>query len=149
MNPVTIPVRPEVLDATLKFVELTSAFGKKALDELATRRAAEKKASDLRPGILDHMLKSNVVPDAKKQAADDLLATYDGTMILLKSAVDKIASLQARAKGQDPGMAEGNPGEKAAGDRGEFNSLTNNMVGARTSFVRESDKPLLALIGQG
>lgn len=151
MNPVTVPVRPSLLDGTIKFVELSSAFCKRAGDEIEARRAAEKAASDLRPGLLDHMLKTATVTPTQKDTADSMLSTHAGTMQLLKAAIDKIVELKT-ASGQikKAGELGGPAGPDVNGtDKTAADEIAAIPVGARTSFVRESDLPLLRLIGQG
>lgn len=140
-------VPERTLDKVVKYVEVSSALTKRALDQNAVLRAGQEKAASLRAPLLKHMIDAGVVAPHQKEAAEVMLGSFDSSLQLLKSAVDKIVELKAELQKQagEPGKSEGD--EKQASD-GTFDSLTNPHVGQRTSLVRESDKKLLALIGK-
>lgn len=153
-----IAVPAPLLDGFVQYVEVSSLTTKRALDEVAVHRAAQKKAADLRPALLDYMVATKVVPAAEKQAAEVMLGAHDTTLQLLKSAVDKIAEVladNARLRGgvKQAGLGAAEPGAAgvAAGGTyqhaGEYNSLTHPIVGEKTANAKESDKSLLRLAG--
>lgn len=148
-----IVVPSALLDNMVQYVEVSSLTAKRAIDEVETHRQAQKRASDLRVPLLDHMISVGVVSGEQKKAAEAMLGSHAETLQLLKAAVDKIAELKGQVKkaGDEPGQAIDDP-NRAAGNghtkEGEYNSLTHPVVGHRTAFVKESDKPLLALIGK-
>ena len=144
-----------LLDNVIQFVEVSSLTAKKAIDEVETHRQAQKRAGDLRGALLDHMIKSGVVADHQRQAAEAMLGSHAETMQLLKAATDKIVELKGAVtkKAGDNGEAVdpsslGLPGGRGYTQPGDYNSLTHPVVGEKTAFVKESDKPLLALIGK-
>ena len=143
----TIQIPASTLDHVIKYVEVTSALNKRALDEVGVSRQSRQKAAGLVDPLLQHMIDSGVVAPNQKEAAQALLGAHDSTLGLLKSAVDRIVSLNKElAKKVATDLGKGEAGEKEAGDA--FDSLNNPHVGARTSYMRESDKPLMALIGK-
>jgi hypothetical protein len=152
-QPAEIVVPSTLLDNMVRYVEVSSLTAKRAIDEVETHRQAQKRASDLRQPLLDHMVQHGVVAAGQKEAAVAMLGSHAETLQLLKAAVDKIVELKMVKKGGDPGTAT-DPAEAgvAAGSayekQGEYNSLTHPVVGHKTSFVKESDRPLLAQIGK-
>lgn len=146
-----IPVPASFLDGVVNYVEVSSLTTKKALDEVAVHRQSHEKAAALIDPLLKEMLTAGVIDGSDKEAAAVMLQSHDTTLQLLKAAVDKIA--EAKKFGvPEPGRASDDPNghSKQASDQGgggEYNSLTNPVVGARTSFVRESDLPLLKAAG--
>lgn len=154
-GPNQIVVPSTLLDNVIQFVEVSSLTAKRAIDEVEVHRQQQKRAADLRMALLDHMVKSGVIAENQKQSADAMLCAHAETMQLLKAAVDKIVELKGsitkkageNGEAVDPGevgVAAGGTYQKT----GEYNSLNDPMVGRRTSFVKESDRPLLALIGR-
>ncbi len=154
----SLTVPTQVLDGVVQFVEIASLTTKRALDEVTTHRQSQEKAAALRPSLLDHMVKSKVVPAAQKQAAEVMLGAHDTTLQLLKAATDKIAEQAAyisqlesgrTKKAGDLGQGVDDPsGGSSPSQPGEYNSLTHPIVGEKTAFVKESDKALLKLIGK-
>ena len=152
----SLTVNTSLLDNVVQFVEVASLTTKRALDEVGVHRTAQEKAAALRPALLDHMVKSKVVPETQKQAAEVMLGAHDTTLQLLKAATDKIVELNghlAAARGEkkagDLGSASDDPtGGGSTGGDGEYNSLTHPIVGEKTANVKESDKALLRLIGR-
>lgn len=153
-NTGTLVVPSALLDNVVKFVEVSSLTAKRAIDEVEVHRQAQKRASDLREPLLDYMVKSGVVVPQSRDGAAAMLSSHAETMSLLKAAVDKIVELKGLSKkAGDSGEAVdpatlGLPGGSGATKAGEYNSLTHPVVGHKTAFVKESDKPLLALIGK-
>lgn len=152
-----VNVPAALLDGFVQYAEISSLTAKRALDEIGAHRQGQQKAASLRPALLAHMVEAGVIPPQQKEAADAMLAGHAETLQLLKAAVDKIKELRdAMGKqasdngtGVDPhdiGL-DGNAGHHHT-KAGEYNSLTSPMVGAPTSFVKESDRPLLALINK-
>lgn len=157
----TISVHQNLLDGVLRYVEVSSLTTKRALDEVGVHRQAQEKAAALRQELLDHMVKTRTVEAGQKEAAAVMLGAHDTTMQLLKAAVDKIAE-------QDAAIRKLTGGTKTAGDlgqgvnandigvsasgshqnAGEYNSLTNPIVGEKTANLKESDKALLRLAGK-
>jgi hypothetical protein len=143
-----------VLDGVVGYIEVSSALTKRALDEVGVHRSTQEKAAALRPALLNHMVANKVCTAEQKQAADAMLGAHDTTLQLLKAAVDKIAELNAYVAQLKGGTkAAGDLGQgvddgQAAGQPGEYNSLTSPMVGEKTANVKESDKALLRLIGR-
>jgi hypothetical protein len=151
-----ISLSPDFLDDVVRFVEISSLTTKRALDEVAVHQQCQQKAASMRPELLKHMLAAGVVTQKRAADADAMLAEHYATMTLLKAAVDKIKELQTQLNKQasdsgeavDPtslGLTGGGGSQKIAGD---YDSLTHPIVGLRTSNVKESDRPLLALIGK-
>lgn len=147
-NLVTVPAA--ALERGIQYVEISSMLAKRALDEVAAHRQQHEKAATLIVPLLKHMVDAKVVPEGRSKEAEDLLSTHEGTAQLLKAAVDKIVELQAVKTAGDLGMAvnenESGVGASLSGGAqkiGEYNSLTNPMVGGHTPYMKESDKALL------
>lgn len=155
-----ITVPSSLLDNMIRYVEVSSFLGKRALDEIEVHRRAQKRASDLRGALLNYMIDVGVVAKHQKEAAAAMLNSHAETMQLLKSAVDKLVAFKSgRAKSAgdngeavDPGSLGLNggyvPGNGPLTKEGEYDSLNDPVVGRKTSFVKASDRPLLALIGK-
>lgn len=159
MSQPTLQVPANVFDNVVGFIELSSLTTKRALDEIAVHRTAQEKAATLRPDLLEHMIRTKVVQPHQKEAADAMLGGHDTTMRLLKSAIDKIAELNAviasgktkQAGDLGTGVDGAEVGVAAGGSyqgTGEYNSLTHPIVGEKNAFVKESDRALMKLIGK-
>lgn len=143
-------MKPQFANKVLKYVEINSALLKRALDELQTHRALQKKAADQRPAILQRMIEIGCVTENTKQAAEAMLAGHAETLGLLKSATDKIAELRERiqkqaselGRGEEPGTT-GVPGVKTASD---YDSLSDGYVGRKTSQRKASDEAILRVL---
>ena len=144
----------EFLDDVVKFAEVSSVTTKRAQDEISIHRQSQTKAAEMRPGLLKHMIAAGVVSPNREKAAEAMLSEHATTMNLLKAAIDKIQELKGdlgkqasdQGKATDPSTLS-LPGahHKKAGD---YDSVTDPRVGLKTEFVKESDRPLLALIGR-
>jgi hypothetical protein len=149
-----IVVPSALLDGMIQYVEVSSLTTKRAIDEVDVHRQQQKRASDRRSELLNHMVRSGVVAENQKQAAEAMLGSHAETMNLLKAAIDKIVELKGntkRAGDVGEGVDASSLGMANAGSssgNGEFNSLTSPMVGMKTAYIKESDRPLLALIGR-
>jgi hypothetical protein len=139
-----------LMPMVLRYVQLSSATAKQALDQLGARRQAEKRAQAEMPATIAALLASGTITEAQKTAAAEMLADHGKTMQLLKNAVAKIAELSATKK-QAAALGTGvDDTDKTAGDGGEndFNkSLTSPFVGQRTSEKKASDHKLFAGLG--
>lgn len=119
---------------TLQFVQISSAFAKRAYDEIEVHRGQQKRAADLRPELLTYMVESGVIDQGSKEAAEAMLGSHAETMQLLKSAVDKIVELRkdnAVKAAADFGEAEGTGGSSAPTEG--YDSLNSPVVGGRPS----------------
>lgn len=143
-----------ILDNVIRYLEVSSATVKRAMDEVATRRAAQEKAAGLIPQVLKYMLDTQVLPREQEKAAEVMLGAHDTTLSLLQSATEKIAELTAENARLAKATAEKRAGDvgRAVGDArpsdATANSLNSVYVGTKTAEVKESDKPLLRLIGK-
>jgi hypothetical protein len=154
--PDNIVVPPTLLDKVIQFVDIASLTAKRALDEVEVHRAAQTKAASLREPLLKHLIDSGLVQAHNKQACESMLAGHAETLQLLKAAADKINEINATTKtastngvGVDAdksGVPTSN-GVMTIKKAGEYNSL-EGVVGERNSYVKESDRALLALIGK-
>jgi hypothetical protein len=130
---------------TLRFVQVASALGKRAMDELSGFRQAAKVAQAKQGPVLDQMVASAAIQPHQKEAAASMLATHADTLELLTHAVAKIAALQKDASVKVAGEL-GRPGDpEAAVDPSA--SLTSPFVGARTTTKKASDRALLRGLG--
>lgn len=145
---VAVPTR--TIDSMLKYVELSSALTKRALDEVGIYDQGRQKAAQLATPLIKHMLDKRVILAGQEKEAEAMLGAHDTTLSLLKGATDKIAELNAEiaslkgAAGIELGRVE--PGTKTASDA--MDSLTNPIVGGYSGGRKASDAPLLALIGR-
>lgn len=137
----------------LRYVQVSSVLGKRALDALAQKQAAEKRAADQIPSLLDSMVQAGTITEQQKQAAAQLLGSHAGSLQLLKNAVTKIAEL-SKAKSQktagDLGQGVEDPektGSASNGGKPEDWSLTSPLVGVRTSEKKASDHALFRGLG--
>jgi hypothetical protein len=138
-----------LMPMVLRYVQLSSATAKQALDQLGARRQSEKRAAAEVPATIQALLASGTITAEQQKQAAEMLGDHGKTMQLLKNAVAKIAELST-AKQASAGLGAGVDGdptaEKAAGD--DFNkSLTSPFVGQRTSEKKASDHKLFAGLG--
>lgn len=140
----------QFLDNTISFVEVSSAFTKRAADELGVHRQAQEKAASLRPALLQQMLSAGVVASHQKEAAEVMLGSHAETMSLLKAAVDKIVDLNKQL-GEKTAQDLGGPEKKGSAGLGgpntsTYDSLTDPHVGRKTSEKKASDRALEAVL---
>lgn len=125
-----------ILNRTLQFVQVSSQLVKRAGDEIDVHRQQQKRASDLRPALLQQMLDAGVIDGTSKEAADAMLGSHAETMQLLAGAVEKIAELRKSntvKTATDYGAPDSTkPGTGTIGDGPtQFDSLTSPFVGGR------------------
>lgn len=131
----------------LKYVTVSSALAKRALDELGVFQRDGEKAAALAPDLLTDMLQAEAIGDHQKEAVEKMLGSREGSTQLLKHAIDKIAELtQTNKKAGD--LGEG-VDAKAVGVESApvYDSLTSPFVGAKTSEKKASDVALLRGLG--
>jgi hypothetical protein len=128
----------------LRYVQIASAFGKKAVDQLAPLQADAEKAAESRSAIVTELVDTGNIQDHQKEAADGMLQSHAGTMQLLKSVLARIEKLKVNQKnasdlgeGVDPSVIDAAP---------EFDSLNSPFVGQRTSERKASDNAMLAVL---
>lgn len=137
----------DITAKALQFVALASTFGKRASDALAAHELKEKKAAELRPSILQHLLANGMIAEHQKEAAARLLESHEGTLQLLKNAADRIVSLNSRTKqASDLGSGVEDPEASAAGFDPNW-SLKTPFVGVPTSQKKASDLAMLRGLG--
>jgi hypothetical protein len=157
MPQITVPA--ELLAQTMEFVQHASVFAKTALDKSGAHDLAVKKAAALVNPLVDFMIANNLAPATQKQAYTIMLSGHDTALQMCKAACDKLAAANkeiAALKGgtvktaHDLGAAAGASSAPSAPATGDYNSLNSPFVGSRAGAgeLRESDKPLLALIGR-
>lgn len=148
-------VPASLLDSTLQFINIASLTAKRAIDEVEVHRNAQKRAADLVPPLLEHMVAGGVIDGRRKEAAAAMLGSHAETLQLLKAAVDKLIekdreltklSHDRLGEGVDPASI-GLAGGSGRSNGQNYNSLEDPMIGRRTSEIRESDRPLRALAG--
>lgn len=147
-------MKSNLTPSVLRFVQVSSAFGKRALDGLNAYRTAEKAAAAKAPALVEKMANSGAIKPEEKSAAAAMLASHEQTLALLNNAVDKIAELtskQAKAGKQASAALGGAVSDKEAGvDASTADgswSLKDPYVGQRSSVKKASDHALLAGLG--
>ena len=133
----------------LQYVQISSVLGKRALDELGKRQAAEKRAADQAPALLELMLSTKAIHDGQKQAVAQMLSDHAATQQLLKNAVDKIAELtKAAATHKAAGdLGQGVDENKTGSDQPEDWAMHTPFVGQRTSVKKGSDRAMFRKLG--
>lgn len=134
----------DIAQKVLKYVQIASAFGKKAVDELTPLKADAEKAAEARPSLIETLVSTGNIQETQKEAADNMLQSHAGSLQLLKSALDRIEKLKANQKnasdlgeGVDPSVIDAAP---------DFDSLSSPFVGLRTSEKKASDRAMLAIL---
>lgn len=138
--------------AILDHVAVSNEFTGRLVEELNTHRAAQKRAADLRPEVLQQLVEAGCVSANNKQAADAMLGSHAETLSLLSDATRKLAELAeqnaklAAAKGHSKSAADaagGNsvqhPAVAPQGSGRTYDSLTDPVIGRRTSEKKASD----------
>lgn len=130
----------------LRYVAVSSALAKKALDELGIHQQDAGKAAALRPDVLQQMLETETLAAGQKEAADKMLSTHEGTVQLLRNAITKIAELAKNQKqAGDLGQGVTDPAVAAAASGADVNNP--HYVGGRTSVKKASDIALMEGLG--
>ena len=138
-------------NAVLRYVEVSSTLGKRALDSVTQSKQAEKAASALVPAVLQSMLDTGVLKPTQKQAAEQMLGNHADTLNILASAIEKLAAAKAeiaKSKTVTGGDRLGKA-EKEAGDTDTTSRPRSVVVGARTSEKKGSDNALFKGLGLG
>lgn len=125
----------------LRYVQVSSALSKRALDNLAQKQAGERQAAGMVPGLIDSLLKADAIGQDQKQAAAQMLGSHAQTMTLLKNAVAKIAELKQASTKQASEL--GAP----AGDTEPSVSKPSPFVGRRTSEKSAADRVFFEKLG--
>lgn len=137
---------PAITNKMLRFIEISSALGKEAMDKIAELEGQQKQASAVQPGLVEHLIETKVIDAGQKQAAENALRDHNQTQVLLKNAASKIQELREKsASAAVTQMGQGEGPEKAAHDPNS--SLTDPFVGRRTTEKKASDLALLKGLG--
>ena len=142
---------PNTMAKVLRFVQVSSALTKRALDEVAQKRTNDKQASALVPDLLKRMQSAGTIAEHQTKSAEQLLNTHQGTLQLLKNAVDKIAELsKAAEQHKEAGDLGHGTDDKVGEDGGDADpnaSLSSPFVGQRSSVKKASDVALFRGLG--
>jgi len=134
----------------LRYVQVSSALAKRALDELGQHRDMQKQAAEMQPALLTQMIEAKAVGEHQKEAAQKMLGNHTGTLQLLKSAIDRISELSKNQSKQAGDLGEGVDAEKAGLDTGETQdsnwSLESGYVGEKTAQKKASDEAILKVL---
>jgi len=151
----------EILPKVLEYVQLSSIFGKRAMEALQQKEASDRQAAAHIPTLLDRMVETGAIASYQRKIAADMLQNHAATLQLLKNAVDKIEELtQKKKKEKKPGEI-GKPapspeapqessscaGGSDSGCKSADWSLHSPFVGLRTSEKKASDYVLLRSLG--
>lgn len=138
---------PNITNKMLRFIEISSALGKEAMDKIEELEGQQKQASAVQPGLVEHLIETKVIDAGQKQAAENALRDPAQTQVLLKNAASKIKELREKsASSAVTQMGRGEGPEKAAYDPND--SLTSPFVGRKTSNEKKaSDMALLRGLG--
>jgi len=145
-------MKPELANNMLRFVEVSSALGKRAVDEVTEIRGAQKTAAERIPGLVQQMVDSGVLGKNQTDTMTTKLASHNETLAILGSAVTKLAEAKAelaQLKSAHPKDRLG-AAEKQASDGGSvlLEKLPNTVVvGAHTSNMMDSDRRLFNGLG--
>ena len=132
-----------IIPKMLQYVQVSSVLGKRALDELAKKQAAEKRAADQIPALTDILVQAGVINADQKQAAAQMLGDHASTQALLKTAVSCITKLKTASTktAGDIGQGVSDPTKQGAARADDW-SLTSPFCGQRTSEKKASDLAL-------
>ena len=131
---------PQTTQNVLRFITVSSALSKRALDALAVKQTAEKQAAEVIPPLLTQMLETGAITAGDKQAAEQMMQNHSSTLVLLKNAVTELATVKGEL--QKKASATGYPvndGHNGNGSNDPERSLTSPFVGLRTSEKKASD----------
>jgi hypothetical protein len=132
--------------ATLNYVAVTSALTKRSLDALGVHQAAQKKAADMRPGVLNILVKAGCVAEHQKEAADAMLGSHAETLGLLKTAAEKLADMQAKLTKQASDLGHGEDETSLVSTKPAYDSLNDGYVGRKTGEKKASDEAILRVL---
>lgn len=126
------------------YMGISSAFTKRALEELQVRRSAQKRAADLRDGLVDYLTATKLIRPTEKDAAAAMLGSHAETMTLVRNLAERLVSVQ-QAKTAEAGSPAEDPTGAAQMD-GSHPSLNGPFVGARTTEKKASDHVLARIM---
>ncbi len=146
----TVPVPTAFIDGTLNFVAVSSAFAKRASDDLAVHEQQQQKAAELRPALLTYLVDAGLVEPAAKQAVDAMLGSHPETLNLLKAAAERLVKAeQELAKRATLGKAASDRdglGHDRQDDGTTYDSLKDPFLGRRTTQKKASDLALAGIL---
>src|ERR1700685_1314006 len=85
----------------LEFVQLSSVFTKRAMDAHKASDTLRKQAEAQIPELLTSMLKAGSITDEQTKIAETALKDHGQTLVILKRAVDYIATLRVTKTEED------------------------------------------------
>lgn len=132
----------------VRYVAVSSALAKKALDLLGVHQLDGEKAAALRPDLLQQMLDTETLGSHQKEAAEVMLATHEGSVQLLRNAIVKIAELSKNQK-KAGDLGQGVDPSVIAGGSPEASGLNPNYLGQKTGEKKASDLALFNGLGIG
>lgn len=122
----------------LQFVQVTSTFGKRALEELGVHRGREKRANDVRAGVLQQLLDGGLIAEHQKEAAAKILADPAESLKLLGKAAAELTKYKTASEKQASTLGQG-VDDPAAPASTSYDSIKSPFVGMRTSQKKASD----------
>jgi hypothetical protein len=138
----------DLMPGVLRYVQISSAMAKKALDQLAIHQQREKAATDLIPATVDKLIATGTIEPHQKEAVAKMLANPSQTLQLLQNASEKLAEYQVKltkkAKAQLGQGTDEDP-TKEAGDL--ETAVMSPYVGARRSEKTAADHALFKGLG--
>jgi len=141
-------MNPAIATKALNYVAVSSQLVKRALDEVQVHRAAQQKAAAMRGNVLALMLKTGSVAEHQKDAAEAMLGSHAETMGLLKTAIEKLATLKGQLQKQAADLGQGVDEHDVGGaQQAGYDSLEDGYVGRKTSQKKASDEAILKVLG--
>jgi hypothetical protein len=141
----------KLANQVLRYVQVSSALGKRALDEVTAGRQAKKTASAHVPNLVQQMLDAGVVKQSQKTAAEQMLGDHGQTLQLLANMTEKLGAAKKEiAQLKTAGTASdrlGSPEKSAADQIAQGLPSRSVVVGARTSEKKGSDNALFNGLG--
>jgi hypothetical protein len=149
-----------IAQKTMSYLGVSSHFAKRALDEITVYRQAQTRAQALVPDTLAGMRKQALVADHEVKDAEAMLGSHEGSLAIVKLAVDRIAVLRAelakqaaelqRLTGKKPSSDVGGATDpaKVGVDRAlpTFDSLHDPYPGRPTMYKKASDEALAGIL---
>jgi hypothetical protein len=131
-------------EKVIEYIGYSSAALEKAAQDMAAREAQKTKVAELIPAAVDALVSGERIDeDQREKAAAALADPVKVLEILTKVAVHRNAS--ERALGQ-PVAGDGQTKQASAG-HGQYDSLQDPNVGARTTKVKQSSVNLFSRLG--
>jgi hypothetical protein len=131
-------------EKVVEYIGYSSAALEKAAADIAAREAQQTKVAELIPTAVDALVSGERIDEEQREKAAEALADPVRCLeILTKVAVHRNAS--ERALGQ-PVAGDGQTKTAGAGN-GQYDSLQDPHVGARTTKVKQSSVNLFSRLG--